>query len=238
MAILVPATAEQRELPDGAEPSIIPVRIKKVTSKQEVNFGEVVLEKVPTEYYLIALKLGFEQLLACSPMSKVEKGDLKAAREAFEANLVKLYEGTLRRPAGLAEKRLKGRKPAKTETEKKYAAEEKRQAKVMVKDMIRARGEKITDYALKDINAAAEGLLEHEEYGPPIREKAKQVVDAAMKDRADLSEQLGLNKIEMSIPTDPERVAKRKQKEKEKAQKAALAPPKKGRGRRSQHPDA
>ena len=235
MAVIRPATQDERDLPEGAEPSIIPVRIMKALSKGEkdIRWGEVVLEKVPTEFYMIALQVGLEKILSCSPMSKVEKGDEESAKEAFEANLALLYEGKLRRPVGFATKRLKGRKPAKSDTEKKYAAEEKRQAKLMIKDMIRARGEKVTDYATKDINAAAEGLLEDEVHGQTIREKAKQVVDAAMKDRADLSEQLGLEKITIAIPTDPEKVAKRKQREKEKAAKLAAAPAKRGRGRPS-----
>lgn len=173
--------------------SYIRVPIVKASTKEDPSFAEVCIEDLPEDVYKEVLIQGLKTLLnrGMSKITGTKTDDSrKAVMEVAAGNLQNLYDGKIRMSAGV---RSKVSGAVKTEA--------MRIARLIIKDALKAAGEKVSHYAAKEITALATELINGEQ-GKDILAQAQ----AAIAERSKKEESL---KIDLSkIKADPKLVAK------------------------------
>lgn len=165
----------------------------KVANVKGKSFVDVDSDKLPTEVYEEALKLGLKVLLnrGMSKVTKTSHPDEAAlvaeANAIGEKNLEAIYAGKIKF-SGAKQKSVGGA----------VMTEARRIAKALVKDAMKAAGMKISHVASSAITKAANALIEQD---PTIVEKAK----ANLAEREATPVAIDVTKL---IKVDPELVAK------------------------------
>lgn len=206
-----------------AEVQVVTIRVKKGSvAKGEQMLMEVTPDLLSNEEIAIIWQLGLEARMNNTGFSKVEKGDVEEAKRVAQDNAQKLYDGKLRAPVGLSGMKKKAKGPS----DKSIQSEARKLAREEIKDRIRSAGEKVTHYAAKDINKAADGILaDDDEVSQALWAEAEKIVNDRAKARekaSTISAKKG-KAIELikGMKKDPELVKKATQASAAKKAKAA-----------------
>ena len=193
----------------------IRVPVVKASTKDNPSFVEVCIDDLPADVYKEVMIQGLKTLLNRG-MSKITGTKTDASRKAVmeiaATNLENLYAGKIRMSAGVRSK-ISG--AVKTEA--------MRIARLIIKDALKAAGEKVSHYAAKEITALATELVNGEQ-GKAILEQAQ----AAIAERAKKEESL---KIDLS-KIKPDATLVKKANERAAKNKKPTAQPKTGVGHR------
>ncbi len=168
------------------EKTYIRVPIVKASTKEEPAFVEVCYDDLPEDVLKAILIAGCKVYLN-QGMSKITGTKTNASREAAmeiaAAKLQALYEGKIRMPSGVRSK-ISG--AVKTEA--------MRIARLIIKDALKAAGEKVSHYAAKEISALAKELVEGEQ-GKDILAQAQAAISERTEKEKNLKGVIDLSKI-------------------------------------------
>ncbi len=166
--------------------SIVNVPITKGKGLVEIDS-----EAIPVEVYKEALLLGLKEL-ANRGMSKLTKASFNGDEAALAAEAMKVAQKNVE-AINAGDIRFSGKK-AKTGESAAVMTEARRLAKALIKDAIKANGEKISHYEPKEITALANAYLAEdaslieqaktnleERAKAPTLEKLKDVVKSGLK---------------------------------------------------------
>ncbi len=183
---------------DGTEKMYIRVPVVKASSKGEPAYIEICITDLPADVYREICIQGAKTLINRG-MSKITGNKTDASRKAVmevaKANVEKLERGEIRMSAGVRSKQPVG--AIKTEA--------MRQARILIKEALKAQGKKVSHYSAKDISKLATEFLESDH--PAAKQTWADAETTVMSREKEKKEGIELGIDLGSIKPDPKLVA-------------------------------